>query len=755
MLRIQYNSEFLDLATNAAIELERDSPYYMLDSVLGEFSMPLTIPFTDKNVRLLGNIFFDYSVKAKTPFSVSVYDGFTFRFQCLLVSNTTNADNVINGRGNIQAYLLNNISVFYNLAKGKFMTQLQYSGVLNFTSSAAYLAHFKSTWDFTYDYIVAPIRNDSVLQPTTTWLGGWMNGLKVSNEALETNATQIAETLVFEENNDLYPFPKLTSTFYYLFKQFGWKVEWDLNDTDYEKLVLFNANKIGCKTPSNTYITTLNFSMAQMFSPEVKCTDFLLAICKLYNWMPLFDSSNKICVITAGKEFKSGVQKDFTKYLQSSVSQDYSADTRYVGWKMTYNGNDSSVSVPDFNGLSFGAPVRSFQTLPTADITYNNVLIYSFLENQWWTIAVDSSGVGLGLAPTYYWKVFTDNIYEYQPYLKKTTDNYESTCGTMAQYITQFRTTSDALTFWGRVPYCNQEIGKPFGIRTMLYLGMQVEIDSTGAAGSIHYPMLSGLCQNNLGTQITAWSNTYTHTDPVTGTDYGLIKYWWQKFINYTNVLASETIQLNIPLHELINLKWSDIILFRNVPFLLQSVVEPIPYKGFIKANRKRILLDINENVVQPIEIIGGGSDTIVLVYLKFGWEDIHTIPDIPPTDDYMFTGMSYVSEGKPVIRAYSDAACTIPYNAVNLSVSIMLRVINTSGSTIGNIAYSLPPFLMNGSEYNLATHGIDPTWYYGSYGADPDYWTEQWVSYQNAPGYPWNRRTVTINSSTDYIVVT
>jgi len=59
---------------------------------------------------------------------------------------------------------------------------------------------------------------------------------------------------------------------------------------------------------------------------------------------------------------------------------------------------------------------------------------------------------------------------------------------------------------------------------------------------------------------------------------------------------------INLPLYELSQLKWDDIINIHNQPYLLKKYIEPHPYKGSIQATLHPLLLDDNDPAVQTTE---------------------------------------------------------------------------------------------------------------------------------------------------------
>jgi hypothetical protein len=46
---------------------------------------------------------------------------------------------------------------------------------------------------------------------------------------------------------------------------------------------------------------------------------------------------------------------------------------------------------------------------------------------------------------------------------------------------------------------------------------------------------------------------------------------------------------LNLPRQELVNHAWSDVILLRNVPFIMQKITDVIPFPGIVQVEVRRI----------------------------------------------------------------------------------------------------------------------------------------------------------------------
>jgi hypothetical protein len=73
-------------------------------------------------------------------------------------------------------------------------------------------------------------------------------------------------------------------------------------------------------------------------------------------------------------------------------------------------------------------------------------------------------------------------------------------------------------------------------------------------------------------------------------TDFGIIPYWWQKFIDITANTEEVTLRFYLPLYELLNYKWDDIILVNNIQYIAKSFTRPRPYTGFIQMKLQKIM---------------------------------------------------------------------------------------------------------------------------------------------------------------------
>lgn len=110
MLGIEISGTFLDLAPGTSAQVERQSPFFGMDSLADEHSMPLTLLYTPKNAKALGlpNHFYTRREKLKIP-GVKLYDGFNFSYTGELVIQAAQLNVNDITKSTITAYFLTGV----------------------------------------------------------------------------------------------------------------------------------------------------------------------------------------------------------------------------------------------------------------------------------------------------------------------------------------------------------------------------------------------------------------------------------------------------------------------------------------------------------------------------------------------------------------------------------------------------------------------------------------------------------------------
>lgn len=656
MLAFKYKNEFIDVEPGQQMEMTRNSPLFLVENVLGEYSSPVTIKYSEKNVRLFGGYFFDLSIKKKGKFDIEVYDHDTFSFRATLIIETSNINRRQVGKGNAAGYILSGVSNFLNRIKDVKANTLKLGGERTFVHttndptdlSAGYVQHFQNTWSGTYDYITAPIRNDLWTGiPDDPNANGWMNILDGNSNLMAGQAYVLQ--------------PKLKYVLECLFNENGWVLDSSAMAGDWDKIFMFSVKPLFTvdvtwvetlvggiyeNIPTAVFKDTISFNLAEWISPEVTCGQLLLEHCKRYGWVPICNNNTNICRLIPLRNAGYGKIKDWTKYASAQVQIDFTSDKKVYSFKNEIPSTDEFPSKPNFDNLTIGAPVLNKAALPSPLGNYDNIVIYAYRENQWFRIVLDA------VTNQRKWAVFADNIYDSEN--ENPTTTFDTKISTLPVYNTKYRTAA-GIDYYGLFAYCKQSRNKDWGLRTLIYHGMVNEVLVDGTVGLKQYPYLSSIRVLPDGTEIMSWSNVYHHKNGAA--DYGIIEYWLQAWINLIGLGELDDQRIYLPIHELADFQWDDIINIFNVPYFVFSFLEPRSYQGFIQAKLQKIQLGLADEA---------GIITTPIYYVELVIENIRHFDSYP-------SGVALWSNGniqRLVVYSWLDAAKTIEANPVNLSLN-------------------------------------------------------------------------------------
>lgn len=581
------NGVTLEPVPGSSIEIERNSPFFSLgDEWAGETSTPITFPWSKTNEKELGHQSTVYTKRSKKTIENDLYDGDFFRQRGKVITDTNTINQNQIHKSEIRGYFLFGLSSFFQIIKDKKLRELKLGGKRSFNwtssdptdASNGFWQYIHSTWDGTKDFLVAPIENETTGEANAEGNQPYrMNNVEAPDYKISYVYTSFF--------NNLYPQIKLKYLLEKIFEEHGYTVTYDVGDTQWESLFLvslipFNwlqtvenpAWPFATNTPKDVIDVYLNEHL-----PDRTISDFLINLGNRYGWRFLINDTTRVCKVKAVRTIRYGKKKDWTTYVSATFESDSSGGEKIYGFKNEIDSGDSFPVRGDLKNKTLLPPVYSFLDLPAATGILYNQIAYSHLENVYWIVArneVDES---------YYWKVYSDNIFDYEP--DGETDSISTTVSTLPTLRRAY--TSDAGTEkWGMFPVMKQA-GKEFGYRLLFYHGIVPDELADGTLSSGSYPHLSSLWRVPGPVADKVWSNVFIH-------DYndikrGIVNYWfkdWQQIIS-----TGEDIKLTmaLPRNELMNFEWDDVIIIRNIPYLVKSILEPMPYKNRIEVTLRRI----------------------------------------------------------------------------------------------------------------------------------------------------------------------
>lgn len=595
MLGININGEFLDLSPGTSAQLERTSPFFSNDSLAGEYSLPFTFPYTPRNARLLGLPNHYYTKRIKKKISARLFDNNNFSYTGDLVIDVADLNMNDVTKSKINGYFLTGVSTFFTAVKNKKLKELTLGGPRSFawtnndpdSNNVGFWQHIHRTLDGTMDYSFAPIANEM-------WSGNNDDGSPDFMNKLDASTGDID----FENNyNTLAPQVRLRYIIQKLFEEHGWDFDYsDMGDAQWETLFMPSFYAVTWQKitqieddPFFLYspLTNITINLQNHVPPEMYITDLILAIRNRYNWGFEFDSSKKTGRMFPLKDLATGVKKDWTKYMHARWHSDFSEDPKIFAFRNEIDSRDNLSSSPDFEKATYGTPVAEYEDLATPEESNFNQVVYVWKENKFYQVRYNEDD------NAYEWALFADNIYDYEPDGANT--DISTSASTMPIYKRLYR-NNGATDYYAYFPLCEQEgnwEGKkgefvPWGLRLLFHRGRVYEANPAGNIGTVQYPYLTSICFTI--TQHEAdleWSNVYIHD--FDGVDKGIIFKWWKDTLRYLAQADVISGTLYLPRQELLNFSWSDIILLRNVPYIMQKISEVIPYPNGVTVEARRI----------------------------------------------------------------------------------------------------------------------------------------------------------------------
>lgn len=420
MTAIEIQNEYLDLPPSVAFQIVSNSPYFNNDQIDGEYSLPINLPITDKNYRLLNFTGNHYKTHAKQTIPANLHADGGVVYQGILVVLGFTKNNNRNNSQVCTCIFTFGISSFWQLVQNKNMTNLKFGGpqVYNWTTSNpsdgsngfwqnmnARLPEGAST-DYTFPFIYnGGYVGDATVPPFHSGFVSFMNSAG-------------ADGLAFATPNNIALCPAMFLTFIMkaIFTENGWTVDGDFfTDAFYTKIILPSFRSIYWTSETGTFnaplvkspLSVITIYLNEHVSP-ISISTFMIEIKNFYGLAYKFDSQKKNCTITAIKNVPTGVPKDLSSYCLSTWKSTLSNGPKIYGLQ-SENGADSfaiRISVAGFNILT-GVALFSELPDPTLQQPFDTILVWN--ENAYYQIVQDI----VSLEQT--WQFFSDNVVDYLP----------------------------------------------------------------------------------------------------------------------------------------------------------------------------------------------------------------------------------------------------------------------------------------------------------------------------------------------------
>ncbi|MBE2229962.1 MAG: hypothetical protein IAE96_04880 [Chitinophagaceae bacterium] len=580
MTGIQIGNEFLDLSAGAVIEMEDQNPFLQFDeNLIGEFSYPFNVRCTEKNDRLLG-----YPGIPQVRVNPAGVDALLYDKSLQVASGKVKIEKVnsnINRRSasTVDCYFLTKASSFWQDAKGKSLRSIEAGGDRTFawegyiTTGTGFWKHLNDVFfsaPNTYDYAFFPVRNN---QAITT-----------SIDESRPDYDRIINKVYFDVVNDRWimrgqfcPFPYL----HYIIKKamafVGWTVSGDiLDDDNFRKITILNTRSIdwayirktGNVIDHHPY-DSITFNLNQHL-PDMEIGAFLIAIKNKFGLHLDFDRVRRHLTISLMDSILDMPVVDMTSKASPLLPKTIKGEKSI--YAMVYADGRGSISLEN---TFFQGELASRDDLPAAAEALHDQAYYISMENKYVICKQNETD------DNWDWQAFGDNNNDYAPAGKNNEISTKALIPGMELYT----------DFYNRrllVPFIDDEIESihnnfesvDFPLYLCYYHGLRA-LDNPDP-GTLNYPLGSSSVYDIEMNQLADWGLTFTCFKP-DGTDIGLYTTFWERFLALTNGEEEYEVNLYLPLHEYMVLKFSDRIVINGIHLFIRNIKSAIPYKGVIQ----------------------------------------------------------------------------------------------------------------------------------------------------------------------------
>jgi hypothetical protein len=587
MLGIKVGTEYLDLLPGTQLDLEQNNPYLQFnDEIAGEYSMPVQLPATPKNIRLTQYASLLQTRADRISIDCAVYQsGLQYGVGKLRIEKPNIHLNK-SSRSSISCYILFGISSFYKDIQNVDLRSVNFGGTRSFTddsfnpAGAGFWGHVNSVINASpgygtsgYDYALFPCINKDYDVNSASDI--------VNNVMLDTGACYFSRSVQRSGQppliNPIIPFPYLKYVLTKAVEHVGWRIVGDiLYDADFKKIVLWNVRSINWgwrARHSGVYIfhisPTVTFDL-QNHVPNVTIAKFLMAIKNRLGLWYDFDRVNKVIYVKKIDDALTANQKNFTQYANPLVQktvftkkQSYSVRTR------------ENIKAFDTSLSYYLGKVNTKTGLPTPDeslvdrvaLVVNENNFYICQQNtttEAWEWAMMMGGIG-GVIPE-------------DPAAEIVTDALTAPSEYFDGYL-------DMLPHFDETGIRTGVFGEDYDFQTILLLfnhGMQLN------ASGDPYPLGGHHIYTSAGVQVGNWSLAYK-AKKQDGTEVGLYDRNFKRFIDTITSGEEFEVVLNLPLVEYMLLRWSETLNINNVKMYVKIIKATLPYKGSVTVECLRV----------------------------------------------------------------------------------------------------------------------------------------------------------------------
>lgn len=407
---------FLDIAPNAILDMESLEEMFDEDISIGEFSLPVDIPWTDKNRRILGFAErLENFGSGQQWFRCDVYDN---GFPEIVNGKITILEK--NGqfsylKGSFSASISGTKGIYGSLIKNKKLADLKLGGSIAWTtySSREFAKnHAMGLYPQFSQISFAPVAIEGFIDTDRADYDNEFLALDTVNNVIVTGGgiddwtfgrpSSSDPTVAVSAGNAEYidyrtvPFFKMKFILRQVFEEYGFNIIGDwMHSTDFDDATVFNNYAI--ENYDTTYHDLTRSITPQNHVPDMLISDWLKAIFSFFNIFPRFVSGNAVLLVRRTDKLKSKKIASFnnvgTNEFSSAYNTEETSDTTSSGYKLNYNwdSNDSMFSdkVKDISDKNLFTTVTKFTDLSSISNSGRTVNDIAFVtaDNMYYQVA--------------------------------------------------------------------------------------------------------------------------------------------------------------------------------------------------------------------------------------------------------------------------------------------------------------------------------------------------------------------------------
>ena len=425
---------FLDISESTSLTVESLSDVFDEDLSVGEFSLPIELPWTNKNRRLLGFAERLENFKSNTNYwRCDVYENGWPEMVSAKITILEKSGTFSYLRGAFNATIAGTKGLFGSLVKNKKMTQLTLGGSITWegmNSRQFAEAHMKGATPQYQHIAFAPVGIENFFNTQRNDYDSEFLVKDTVNNIIVTGTTAddwtfdrpdpdhpnqaVAESSVLSHNFRTVPFLNLKYVLKKVFEEHGFKVTGEFIDSaDFNDLFIFN--QFGIEVYKDYFTGDSNRVInPQNHVPDMLIKDWLVGFCKSFCIFPRFLNRNEVRLIYRRDHLLNRQVAAISEHCSDAFTSTFQNPDDGTGHTLSFDfdSNDSYPSdrIKELKDKNLVATVEHWGALFVLDIgrqLTTDDIVYVEADNMYYQVADGTPG-------NLKWDVWSEGLDEFK-----------------------------------------------------------------------------------------------------------------------------------------------------------------------------------------------------------------------------------------------------------------------------------------------------------------------------------------------------